>query len=118
MTTPPRPEVLLADEVLHGQFGFDLLDAWTPWMDAHPEIRARLDAYLRRAFAEHERIRSGVGDPRRTLSADEIALGIPDPARLPEVFYPTVEGAIVPALERFGLDATKAWRTRSLDAEV
>lgn len=119
-TTDPylheRLRLLLADEALHGQFGFEYLEAWTPWMDAHPEVRRSLERFLRRAFAEHERLRSGVGAPPKVLTADEIALGMPDPKRLPEVFFQTVEAAIVPALERFGLDATTAWRTRSLDA--
>lgn len=111
-----RLRLLLADEALHGQFGFEYLEAWTPWMDANPAVRRSLEGYLRRAFAEHERLRSGNGAPPRVLTADEVALGIPDPKRLPEVYYQTMEAAVVPGLERFGLDATTAWRTRSLTA--
>jgi hypothetical protein len=33
---------------------------------------------------------------------------------LPETFYATLEGAIVPGLERFGIEAGTAWRERSL----
>jgi len=118
MTEPYLREAtrrLLADEVLHGAFGYHYLDAWAPWLEARPEVRRSIGRYLRRAFASLEQIRSGVGAPQRTLTADEIALGLPDPRRLPEVFYQTVEAAIVPGLERFGLDAAAAFRARSLE---
>src|SRR5262249_43024113 len=107
---------LLADEVLHGAFGYHYLEAWAPWLGARPEVRRSLDRYLRRAFASLEQIRSGVGAAPRVLTADEIALGLPDPRRLPEVFYQTVEAAIGPGLERFGLEAAAAFRARSLDS--
>jgi hypothetical protein len=106
---------LLADETHHAAFGFDYLAAWAPWLDAHPPVRASLGRFLRRAFAELERARSGAGLPPRRRTADEIALGIADPARLTVVLHETVEGAIVPALEGFGLDAGAAWRARSLE---
>ncbi len=107
---------LLADEVQHATFGFDYLAAWAPWLASHPDVVASLGRFLRRAFAELERARSGAGLPPRTLSADERALGIGDPARITLVLHHTVEGAIVPALEGFGLDAGAAWRARALDA--
>ena len=50
-----------------------------------------------------------------TLSDDERALGIPEPRRIQEVFYTTVEGAILPALERYGFEARASWKTRSLE---
>jgi hypothetical protein len=109
---------LLADEVLHGSFGFDYLRAWTPWLDDNAGVRPSIDRFLRRAFAELEWIRSGAGAPPRALSADERALGIPSPQRLPEVFYQTVEAAIVPALESFGFEAGAAWRARSKGASI
>jgi hypothetical protein len=106
---------LLADEVQHATFGFDYLTAWAPWLASHPEVVGALDRFLRRAFAELERARSGAGLPARELSPDEIALGIADPARVTVVLHQTVEGAIVPALEGFGFDARAAWRERALD---
>ncbi len=105
---------LLSDEVLHGQFGFHYLEEWRAWLDAAPEVRASLARYLKHAFAVLERQLSGVGGERKTITEDERALGVPDPARLPETFYATLEGAVVPGLERFGIDAGKAWRERSL----
>jgi hypothetical protein len=107
---------LLADEVQHAAFGFEYLVAWRPWLDAHPEARASLERYLRVAFAELERVRSGSALPPRRRTEDELALGIGDPARITVVFHQTVEGAIVPALEAFGLDAGAAWRARSAAA--
>lgn len=107
---------LLADEVQHAAFGFDYLEAWGPWLAERPAVRASLDRWLRRAFAELERARSGAALPPRALTADEVALGIPDPARVTLVLHQTVAGAIVPALERFALEAGKAWIERGLDA--
>jgi hypothetical protein len=105
---------LLSDEVLHGQFGFHYLESWRGWLEAHPDVLVSLGLYLRHAFVVLERQLSGVGAPPRILSEDDRALGIPDPARLPETFYQTVAGAIVPGLERFGIEARKAWETRTL----
>jgi hypothetical protein len=47
------------------------------------------------------------------VTSDEIALGVTDPARLPDTFYQTIEGAVLPGLERFGIEATVAWRERA-----
>lgn len=103
---------LLSDEVLHGQFGFHYLEAWRDWLDTHDDVRASLARYLRHAFAVLERQLSGAGAPPKALTTDERALGIPDPARLPETFYQTMVGAIVPGLERFGIQAGEAWKER------
>ncbi len=107
---------LLSDEVQHAAFGFDYLSAWAPWLAERPEVRASLDRWLRRAFGELERARSGSALPPKALTPDQVALGIPDPARLTLVLHQTVEGAILPALEGFGLDAATAWKERALDA--
>ena len=107
--------LLLADEVQHASFGFDYLAAWAPWLAERPLVRRSLDRFLRLAFAELERTRAGSARVR-TLTPDQIALGIADHARLTLVLHQTVEGAIVPALEAFGLAAGEAWRERTLDA--
>jgi hypothetical protein len=106
---------LLSDEALHAQFGYHYLTAWSPWLDEHPEVRTTLARYLQYAFAVLERDLSGRSVPDEALSADEIALGIPDPRRSREVFYATVEGAILPSLERFGVAARSAWDGRSFE---
>jgi hypothetical protein len=106
---------LLSDEVLHGQFGFFYLEEWRGWLEANPQVLVSLARYLRHAFVVLEKQLSGVGAPPKTLTVDERALGMPDPARLPETFYATIEGAVVPGLERFGIEAGKAWRERRLE---
>jgi hypothetical protein len=106
---------LLADEIIHAKFGFLYLEEQRPWLDANPDARASIDGYLRHAFASLERLLSGNAAPKKTLSADERALGMPDPARLPDTFYPTVTAAIVPGLDRLGLAATRAWKERRLE---
>jgi hypothetical protein len=106
---------LLSDEALHGQFGFHYLDAWSTYLDANPGVRTTMARYLRFAFAVLERDLSGRDMAPLTLNDDERALGIPDPRRVQEVFYTTVEGAIVPSLERYGFDARKSWEARSLE---
>jgi hypothetical protein len=105
--------VLMSDEIVHAQFGFLYLDVQKDWLESHPEVRVSLARYLRHAFVILEQQMSGTGICPRTLTSDERALGIPDPARLPATFYDTVTGAIVPGLERYGIDASTAWRERA-----
>jgi hypothetical protein len=110
---------LLSDERMHAQFGYYYLDAWRPWLDAHEDVRRRLGTYLQYAFAVLERDLSGVraeSDPASALDEDQRAVGLPDLARLPETFFSTIEGAIVPGLDRFGLGAAVAWKARRLRA--
>jgi hypothetical protein len=109
---------LLSDEVLHGQFGFFYLEEWKDWLGANPNVLVSLARYLRHAFVVLEKQLSGAGGAPKTLTEDERALGMPDPARLPETFYATIEGAIVPGLERFGIEAGKAWRERALEGKA
>ena len=105
---------LLSDEVLHGSFGFSYLEAWTPFLEEHRSTRASVSSYLRFAFAVVER-EFGRGYPeRRALSSDELALGVVDAGDAAEVFRTTMTDAVVPGLERFGLDADDAWRRRTL----
>jgi hypothetical protein len=106
---------LLSDEVLHGQFGFLYLEEWRDWLTVNPEVQTSLARYLRHAFVVLEKQLSGAGGKPKTLTDDERAVGIPDPARLPETFYATIEGAIVPGLERFGIEAEKAWKERKFE---
>lgn len=106
---------LLSDETLHAQFGYHYLDAWSEWIEAHPDVRTTLSRYLRFAFAVLERDLSGREMTPVTLTDDERALGLPDPQRIQEIFYTTVEGAILPSLERYGFEARRSWDQRSLD---
>lgn len=106
---------LLSDETLHAQFGFHYLTAWQAWLDAHDEARRSISRYLHFAFAVLERDLSGRSMSSVEPSAEELALGLPSARRTREIFYVTVEGAVLPALDRFGLDATAAWKARSMD---
>lgn len=115
MSDPYLREVnrrLLADEVLHGQFGFHYLDASREWLDPRPEERAALTRFLVVAFAEIERELAPQGS-FEPLTEAEIALGADDPAQAREVFYGTMTGAVIPGLERFGVDASSAWKDRA-----
>ncbi len=103
---------LLADEVLHGQFGFHYLEAWRPWLAEHREVLASLERYLQHAFSTLEAALAMRGIAERPLSDDELALGLQPRARGRQIFYETIEHAVVPGLERFELDASRAWRER------
>ena len=103
---------LLADEVKHAAFGYQLLEEWRPWLALHPDAVRAIDAFLPRAFCQLERDLSGVGAPSDGYGPEDAALGSPDPAKLAEVFFHTVEEAIVPGLDRFGFAASAAWAAR------
>lgn len=105
---------ILADEVLHGTYGFHFLDAQRSAIDAEPALRASLATYCRHAFAVLEREMDSPlrGRPRPTGGA--MALGVIDPVRAIEVFHGTITHAIIPGLERHGIAAGEAWRTRQL----
>jgi hypothetical protein len=104
---------LLADEVLHGQYGFHYLAAVRPWLDENPEARASLERYLVHAFAVIERALGGPA-PTASLGADERALGLGALSHGREIFFETMTQAIIPGLERFGIDASSAWKRRAL----
>jgi hypothetical protein len=105
---------LLADEVLHGQFGFHYLEAWLPWLGQNAAVCDSIERYLRGALAVLERELAGTSPHPWGVSDEERALGCPDPRRAREVFHTTLEGAVLPALERYGIRAQRAWRERRL----
>jgi len=109
---------LLADEVRHARFGFALLADWRPWLAAHPDARRATELSLPQAFAALERTLSGVGASREGFGDDDLALGSPDPARLAEIFYRTVEEAVVPGLAHAGFAAAAAWVARPAGATL
>lgn len=102
---------LLADEVLHGQFGFHYLAANQDWLERHGEVRASIERYLVHAFAVIEE-ELAPKPPFQRLPEGLLRLGHEDPAEAREVFYATMEGATAPGLARFGIDAPRAWRER------
>ena len=104
---------LLADEVLHGRFGFYYLSAWSDWLAERPAVRSSISSYLRHVFAVCERafVREEAGAP---AGRDDHALGLVSCELGREVFVQCMEEAVVPGLERFGLDGRRAWQTRAL----
>jgi hypothetical protein len=104
---------LLADEAQHAHFGFLYLELFRPWIERHAEAREAVGRFLRRAFGVLEQNLAAPPADFHAPDADEIALGLPTAEGLRATFYDTVEQAIVPALDAFGLDATAAWRERS-----
>lgn len=107
-----RTRLLLADEILHGQFGFHYLTAWKDWLEQNPDEVRLLERYLVHSFAVLEDMLAGPPVRRIERTKDEIALGLPEPERSRDIFFQTMEHATVPGLERFGIDAGKSWRER------
>jgi hypothetical protein len=101
---------LLADEVLHGRFGFVYLEARADWLARRGDVRASIGRYLRFAFAVVER--ELAGGERPDAGPDDEALGIVPAERARATFDDTVVHAIIPGLERFGIPAEDAWRRR------
>jgi hypothetical protein len=117
MTDPYLRDItrrLLADEVLHGSFGFHYLEAWRDWLDANPAVKPSIGRYLRYAFAVVEREFGRGEHNHHRISHDERALGVVPVGLAAEVFASTMRGAVVPGLERFGIPAEHAWQTRTL----
>ncbi len=106
--------LLLADERLHAQFGFFYLESRRLWLDAHPEIVRSLGRYLRFAFAALEQRMGAVPIDARPRTEAELAIGLPDLTEQSSTFQETIINASVPGLERFGIEASAAWRDRSV----
>ncbi|MEM9195493.1 MAG: ferritin-like domain-containing protein [Myxococcota bacterium] len=100
---------LLADEVLHARFGFFYLEAWQRWLEERSQVRRSLRRFCTHAFSRFE---AELVPPRSSVRLAAPELGLPEPERVREVFYATVEGAIIPGLERLGIDAEAAWKER------
>jgi len=107
---------LLADEVLHGSFGFHFVEAHRDWLDEDASMRASLGRYLRYGFAVAERELTRGTDVPVVTGDDDEALGLVHPKDLPMIYQRTMAEAVVPGLERFGIPAEEAWRQRSLAA--
>jgi hypothetical protein len=106
--------LLLADERLHAQFGFHYLESRRPWLEGHPEIARSLGRFLRYAFATLEQRMGAVPSDARPRTEAELAIGLPDSTEQSGTFQETILNASVPGLERFGIEASAAWRDRSV----
>lgn len=104
---------ILADEVMHGQFGFLYLDAVSP----DGAMRSDLAHYLMHAFAVLEQ---ELAPPRMREAPepppDAISLGVIVPADAYQLFHAAIEEAVVPGLEARGIAAARAWRDRRISS--
>jgi len=113
-TDPTMRDVLrslLADEVLHGRFGFHYLEARRDLLTSDEPLRRSLERFLVHAFAILERELAPL-PPHRPSTPHELAFGLEDPAIARDVFYGTLTHAVVPGLSQLGLDAERAWHDR------
>lgn len=105
---------ILADEIGHARLGWRWLARYMPTTDS--KTKARLNAYLRVAFAHletHELAHLPVGlTPLGQDRAAAEALGLCSGEDSRALFYATVEQAIIPRLEANGLAARSAWSAR------
>jgi hypothetical protein len=104
---------LAADERFHAQFGFFYLETQREWIYARPDVRQSIAHYLRYAFANLEQQMGANPANARPPTDDERAIGLPDLTDLSPTFQETMLNACIPGLERFGIDAGQAWRTRT-----
>lgn len=104
---------IVADEVMHGRFGFLFLEARRSELARDDDLRASLTEYCRHAFAVLEDELVGRLAGAEKPSAGAAALGVIDPERAREVFYGTIAAAVVPGLAQHGIDAEWAWATRA-----
>jgi len=104
---------LLADEVLHGRFGFTYLEAWSDWLAPRPDVRASIGRYLRFAFAIVEQEFTAGEHRDANLGPDDQVLGVVSAGFAADVFREAMLRAVVPGLERFGIPAEDAWRRRA-----
>ncbi len=99
---------ILADEINHARFGWQLLGSVADRLDA--DLKARLSSYLVDAFIhqiEHEvpRLPINLG-----LREELGQAGVCDGAMARQIFYATIEQVIVPQLQAAGLNAAAAWK--------
>jgi hypothetical protein len=102
---------ILADEVRHARFGWTLLDAVAPTVDA--QLRDRLSVYLELAFAHLERHELRYLPQGNAPSHRAEQVGVCDGDQSRALFYSTVHEVIVPNLQRRGYAAHIAWQQRS-----
>jgi hypothetical protein len=104
---------LAADESFHAQFGFHYLETRRAWLAARADVRRSLARYLRYAFATLEQHMGANPVDTRAATDEERAIGLPDLTDLSTTFQETMLNACIPGLERFGIAAGGAWRTRT-----
>ena len=108
--------LLLADERLHAQFGFYYLESRRAWLDDHPKVIRSLERFLRYTFASLEQRMGAVPFDACPRTEAELAIGLPDLTERSRTFQEAILNASVPGLERFGIEAGAAWRSRTMES--
>lgn len=101
---------ILADEVGHARFGWDIVSRHVPTLD--PDARIRLGAYLRVALGHLERHELAHLPLDACPPPEGAALGLCSGAEARTLFSRTVTEVILPRLQSLGLPAREAWRHR------
>jgi hypothetical protein len=98
---------ILADEVQHARFGWELLGELLPAVG--PEVRARLSAYLEVALSHLVAYEIPKLPVHHGLRAELAAAGVCDGGEARALFFDTLRCVIVPQLDALGLAASAAW---------
>jgi hypothetical protein len=98
---------ILADEVQHARFGWELLGELLPQADE--TLRGRLSAYLETALAHQIAYEIPKLPLHRGLRPEVAAAGVCDGAEAQALFYDTLSLIVVPQLDALGLHASTAW---------
>jgi hypothetical protein len=100
-----------ADEIGHARFGWRIVERVVPELDA--AARARLESYLRVAFAHVESHELAHLPDHGPPPREGVALGLCDGGDARTLFYDTIETVVVERLEAIGLGARRAWNDRA-----
>jgi len=103
---------LLADEVLHGRFGFAYLEAERHTLEEDAAMKRSLEGYLGFVFAYAEQDFTGRRGFPRTTRAEE-KLGAVSDEEVGDLYRATMQHAVVPAFEACGLRAAEAFERRA-----
>ena len=103
-----------ADETLHARFGWAFAQAAAPHLDR--EAVQRTNRWLEVAFGylEREEMREvpDVRPPSTDLRDEGLRLGVCENRQTRQLFYETVQEAILPGLEALGFSAKASWERR------
>ena len=110
---------ILRDEHLHATFGWETLGLLLPRMS--PEQRAALQRRMVRAFGGVEAstacgisVEQVADTAIEIVRGDEPNLGTLSDEQYAMIFFATMESEVLPQLDALGLDASGAWRQRTV----
>lgn len=101
-----------SDEVGHARFGWRLVQELVPSLD--DAAKKRLEVYLAVAFEHVERHELAHLPLESKPPAEGAELGLCSGSDARELFYATIQEAVIPGLEAVGLRAKDAWAKRSI----